>query len=85
MEMGKAAILDYTCHGDLHPNEVADPDCLKVALMASPAPHIPRHAMAIPPRKMNNLNNLKKTSSSEKTLKNTGQQYLANWNPFHSL
>jgi hypothetical protein len=81
---GKAAILNYTYHGDLHPNEVADPDCLKVALIASPAPHIPRHVMAIPPRKMNNLNNLKNTRPP-KTLKNRGQQYLASWNPFHSL
>jgi hypothetical protein len=58
---GKAAIFDYPCNGDLHPNDVAAPDSLKVALMASPAPHIPRHAMAIPPRKMVKLNNLKKT------------------------
>jgi len=59
---GKAAILDCACHVDLRPNEVADPDCLKAALMASPAPGIPRHTMAILPRKVVKLNNLKTRS-----------------------
>jgi len=62
---GKAPILDYTCHGDLNPNKVTDPDCLQVALMASPAPHIPRHTTAILPRKVVKLN-LKKTRSPKR-------------------
>lgn len=54
---GKAAILDYACHGDLRPNDVADPGLFESRFDS----HIPRHAMAIPPRKMINLINSKKT------------------------
>ena len=44
--------------GDLHPNDVAEPERANVALICSPAPQIPRPAMASQPRPTTRLNTL---------------------------